>query len=224
MLELQNLEYEILRDKVVRDFSLKVGAGEVVTLFGASGCGKTTILRLISGLIDPRKGKIINKFNKTTYLFQENRLLEWKNALDNVLLVMDEPDEKTVLELFARLGLTEKDALKYPDELSGGMKKRVAMARALVLSPKILFLDEPNSGLDPSSARAFDELVVELRDTLGVTVVMVTHDIDSICTILDRFLILQDKKIAFEGTFEQLMQMPENPLEELLKTRKNGGK
>ena len=123
-----------------------------------------------------------------------------------------------------KVGLSENVALQYPSELSGGMKKRVAMARALVLSPKILFLDEPNSGLDPSSARAFDALVVELRDTLGVTVVMVTHDIDSICTILDRFLILQDKKIAFEGTFEQLMQMPENPLEELLKTRKNGGK
>ena len=138
MLELQNLEYEILRDKVVRDFSLKVGAGEVVTLFGASGCGKTTILRLISGLIDPRKGKIINKFNKTTYLFQENRLLEWKNALDNVLLVMDEPDEKAVLELFARLGLTEKDALKYPDELSGGMRQRVAFVRAIVTKPNLL--------------------------------------------------------------------------------------
>ena len=145
MLELQNLEYEILRDKVVRDFSLKVGAGEVVTLFGASGCGKTTILRLISGLIDPRKGKIINKFNKTTYLFQENRLLEWKNALENVLLVMDEPDEKTVLELFSRLGLTEKDALKYPDELSGGMRQRVAFVRAIVTKPDLLLMDEPFS-------------------------------------------------------------------------------
>ena len=93
-----------------------------------------------------------------------------------------------------------------------------------MLSPRVLFLDEPNSGLDPVSSRQMDALIKELRDSIGVTVVMVTHDADSIFDILDRFLILQDKKIAFEGTFEQLMQMPENPLEELLKTRKNGGK
>ena len=100
------------------------------------------------------------------------------------------------------------------------MKKRVAMARALVLSPKILFLDEPNSGLDPVSARALDELVSELRDTLGITVVMVIHDIDSICNILDRFLILENKKVIFEGNLGELDSLKNNPLEELFKTRK----
>jgi methionine import ATP-binding protein metN len=164
-------------------------------------------------------------------MFQFGALYTSMNVLENIYILLKEysgMSERSMREIamfwLQKVGLSENVALQYPSELSGGMKKRVAMARALVLSPKILFLDEPNSGLDPSSARAFDELVVELRDTLGVTVVMVTHDIDSICTILDRFLILQDKKIAFEGTFEQLMQMPENPLEELLKTRKNGGK
>ena len=99
------------------------------------------------------------------------------------------------------------------------MKKRVAMARALALSPKILFLDEPNSGLDPSSARAFDELIVELRDALGLTVVTVTHDIDTINSILDRFLIIENKKIGFEGNLKELLKLERNPLEELLKTR-----
>ena len=148
MLELKNVEYEILRDKVVRNFNLKVEKGEVVTLFGPSGCGKTTILRLISGLNEPRKGKIFNKFKKMTYFFQENRLLTWKNALENVLLVMDKADQNSVLKLFSKVGLSQKDALKYPNELSGGMRQRVAFVRAVVTKPNLLLMDEPFSGLD----------------------------------------------------------------------------
>ena len=194
MLELQNLEYEILRDKVVRDFSLKVGAGEVVTLFGASGCGKTTILRLISGLIDPRKGKIINKFNKTTYLFQENRLLEWKNALENVVLVMDEPDEKAVLQLFARLGLTEKDALKYPDELSGGM-------RAIVTKPDLLLMDEPFSGLDYDMKEILIDIVTR-RVEEGMSVVLVTHDRMEAARMSSKICFLASKGAVIERELE----------------------
>ena len=201
MLELQNLEYEILRDKVVRDFSLKVGAGEVVTLFGASGCGKTTILRLISGLIDPRKGKIINKFNKTTYLSQENRLLEWKNALENVLLVMDEPDEKTVLELFARLGLTEKDALKYPCELSGGMRQRVAFVRAIVTKPDLLLMDEPFSGLDYDMKEILIDIVTR-RVEEGMSVVLVTHDRMEAARMSSKICFLASKGAVIERELE----------------------
>ena len=201
MLELQNLEYEILRDKVVRDFSLKVGAGEVVTLFGASGCGKTTILRLISGHIDPRKGKINNKFNKTTYLFQENRLLEWKNALENVLLVMDEPDEKAVLELFARLGLTEKDALKYPDELSGGMRQRVAFVRAIVTKPDLLLMDEPFSGLDYDMKEILIDIVTR-RVEDGMSVVLVTHDRMEAARMSSKICFLASKGAVIERELE----------------------
>ena len=201
MLELQNLEYEILRDKVVRDFSLKVGAGEAVTLFGASGCGKTTILRLISGLIDPRKGKIINKFNTTTYLFQENRLLEWKNALKNVLLVMDEPDEKAVLELFARLGLTEKDALKYPDELSGGMRQRVAFVRAIVTKPDLLLMDEPFSGLDYDMKEILIDIVTR-RVEEGMSVVLVTHDRMEAARMSSKICFLASKGAVIERELE----------------------
>ena len=108
----------------------------------------------------------------------------------------------------------------YPSELSGGMKKRAALARALVLSPRVLFLDEPNSGLDPVSSRQMDALIKELRDSIGVTVVMVTHDADSIFDILDRFLIIDNKKIAFEGDIKELEHLENNPLEELFKMRK----
>ncbi|WP_122868088.1 ABC transporter ATP-binding protein [Campylobacter showae] len=234
-------------DRVIHDrLIFHVNEAEIYGLLGGSGTGKSTLMKTMIYLKEPSAGKVemlgrdlwsLDEAARQemklacSVMFQFGALYTSMNVLENIYILLKEysgMSERSMREIamfwLQKVGLSENVALQYPSELSGGMKKRVAMARALVLSPKILFLDEPNSGLDPSSARAFDELVVELRDTLGVTVVMVTHDIDSICTILDRFLILQDKKIAFEGTFEQLMQMPENPLEELLKTRKNGGK
>ena len=234
-------------DRVIHDrLNVHVNEAEIYGLLGGSGTGKSTLMKTMIYLKEPSAGKVemlgrdlwsLDEADRQemklacSVMFQFGALYTSMNVLENIYILLKEysgMSERSMREIamfwLQKVGLSENVALQYPSELSGGMKKRVAMARALVLSPKILFLDEPNSGLDPSSARAFDELVVELRDTLGVTVVMVTHDIDSICTILDRFLILQDKKIAFEGTFEQLMQMPENPLEELLKTRKNGGK
>ncbi|MFC2428563.1 MAG: ABC transporter ATP-binding protein [Campylobacter sp.] len=234
-------------ERVIHDgLNFHVNEAEIYGLLGGSGTGKSTLMKTMIYLKEPSAGKIemlgrdlwsLDEAARQeiklacSVMFQFGALYTSMNVLENIYILLKEysgMSERSMREIamfwLQKVGLSENVALQYPSELSGGMKKRVAMARALVLSPKILFLDEPNSGLDPSSARAFDELVVELRDTLGVTVVMVTHDIDSICTILDRFLILQDKKIAFEGTFEQLMQMPENPLEELLKTRKNGGK
>ena len=234
-------------DRVIHDgLDFHVNEAEIYGLLGGSGTGKSTLMKTMIYLKEPSAGKVemlgrdlwsLDEAARQemklacSVMFQFGALYTSMNVLENIYILLKEysgMSERSMREIamfwLQKVGLSENVALQYPSELSGGMKKRVAMARALVLSPKILFLDEPNSGLDPSSARAFDELVVELRDTLGVTVVMVTHDIDSICTILDRFLILQDKKIAFEGTFEQLMQMPENPLEELLKTRKDGGK
>lgn len=234
-------------DRMIHDgLNFHVNEAEIYGLLGGSGTGKSTLMKTMIYLKEPSAGKVemlgrdlwsLDEAARReirlacSVMFQFGALYTSMNVLENIYILLKEysgMSERSMREIamfwLQKVGLSENVALQYPSELSGGMKKRVAMARALVLSPKILFLDEPNSGLDPSSARAFDELVVELRDTLGVTVVMVTHDIDSICMILDRFLILQDKKIAFEGTFEQLMQMPENPLEELLKTRKNGGK
>ena len=234
-------------DRVIHDgLNFHVNEAEIYGLLGGSGTGKSTLMKTMIYLKEPSAGKVemlgrdlwsLDEAARQemklacSVMFQFGALYTSMNVLENIYILLKEysgMSERSMREIamfwLQKVGLSENVALQYPSELSGGMKKRVAMARALVLSPKILFLDEPNSGLDPSSARAFDELVVELRDTLGVTVVMVTHDIDSICTILDRFLMLQDKKIAFEGTFEQLMKMPENPLEELLKTRKNGGK
>ena len=192
MLELKNVEYEILRDKVVRNFSLNIKSGEVVTLFGPSGCGKTTILRLISGLNEPRKGKIFNKFKKMTYFFQENRLLTWKNALENVLLVMDKPDQNSVLKLFAKVGLSYKDALKYPSELSGGMRQRVAFVRAVVTKPDLLLMDEPFSGLDYDMKEILIDIVSQ-RVSEGMSIILVTHDRMEAVKMSNRIYFLTNK-------------------------------
>ncbi|EHL88695.1 hypothetical protein HMPREF1019_01725 [Campylobacter sp. 10_1_50] len=192
MLELKNVEYEILRDKVVRNFNLKVEKGEVVTLFGPSGCGKTTILRLISGLNEPRKGEIFNKFKKMTYFFQENRLLTWKNALENVLLVMDKADQNSVLKLFAKVGLSQKDALKYPNELSGGMRQRVAFVRAIVTKPDLLLMDEPFSGLDYDMKEILIDIVSQ-RVSEGMSIILVTHDRMEAVKMSNRIYFLANK-------------------------------
>ncbi|MDO5046569.1 ABC transporter ATP-binding protein [Campylobacter sp.] len=219
-----------------------VNEAEIYGLLGGSGTGKSTLMKTMIYLKEPSGGRVEMLGEdlwaaseskrqeirlKCGVMFQFGALYTSMNVLENIYILLKEysnMSEKSMREIamfwLEKVGLSPKAALQYPSELSGGMKKRVAMARSLVLSPKILFLDEPNSGLDPISARALDELVVELRDTLNLTVVMVTHDIDSICNILDRFLILENKKVLFEGNLGELDNLKNNPLEELFKTRK----
>ena len=215
-----------------RNLSFEIERGQILAILGLNGQGKSTLMSCMMGILGLKEGQLSTQA-KFGFLPQSFSVAFDYSVQDIVAMgrvrdisLFSKPSKRDVQICLDALESLEISYLKNKrfNSLSGGQKQLVLFARAIASKSEILFLDEPNSGLDPSSARAFDELVVELRDTLGVTVVMVTHDIDSICTILDRFLILQDKKIAFEGTFEQLMQMPENPLEELLKTRKNGGK
>jgi phospholipid/cholesterol/gamma-HCH transport system ATP-binding protein len=159
-------------------------------------------------------------------MFQFGALFSNMSVLDNIGIMLkeyskfDSSDIDEIAKMWLiKVGLKPNAMSLYPSELSGGMKKRVALARALALSPKVLFLDEPNSGLDPISARAMDRLVCELRDSLGITVVMVTHDIDSIFGILDRFLIVDNKSIVFEGDLKQALEFKDNPLKDLFLMR-----
>jgi phospholipid/cholesterol/gamma-HCH transport system ATP-binding protein len=115
------------------------------------------------------------------------------------------------------VGLPEYAAKLYPAELSGGMRKRAALARALVMDPKLLFLDEPTSGLDPVGAQEFDKLIVKLRDMMGLTVVMITHDLDSIFTIVDRFAVLGDKKVIIEGKLDGILKSKDDFVEKFFK-------
>ena len=229
----------LMQDKV----SFSINDGEIYGLLGGSGSGKTTLLKTMIYLNEPTTGDIyFNGINlwqtpqnkrqaiklQMGVMFQFGALFSSMTVLENIGIMLREYSQLKNAEIdeiaklwLLKVGLDKTSATLYPSQLSGGMKKRVALARALVLSPKVLFLDEPNSGLDPLSSRALDSLICELRDSLVLSVVMVTHDIDSIFNILDRFLILNGHKIAYEGDLNGAKQLENNPLGDLFSMRKN---
>jgi phospholipid/cholesterol/gamma-HCH transport system ATP-binding protein len=206
---------------VINHLSLEVCRGEILGVVGASGGGKSVLLRTILGLIPKRQGTIeifgtdLNRVSgeearaigrRCGILFQQGALFSSLSALENVQFPMREyldiPGELMRQVAIAKLemvGLSVDDANKFPAELSGGMIKRVALARALALDPEIVFLDEPTSGLDPIAAEDFDSLIRTLQQTLGLTVYMNTHDLDSLSTVCDRIAALADGKIIAIG-------------------------
>ncbi|QOG13010.1 ABC transporter ATP-binding protein [Arcobacter sp. FWKO B] len=226
IIEAKNIVTTFGTNIVHNGVSFHINKGEIYGLLGGSGSGKTTLLRQMILLQKPTSGNMIvlDKDISNLTLEEENELrLQWGvlfqfgalfssiSVLENIMFPLKEytklPDffiKKLALLKLQMVGLSKEVATLYPSELSGGMKKRVALARALSLDPKLLFLDEPTSGLDPSSARAFDKLILELRDLLDITIVVVTHDKDTISNVLDRFVILGDKKVQAEGSFESL--------------------
>ncbi len=218
-------------DNLVHDgVSLCVGRGEIYGLMGGSGSGKSTLLRTIIGLLRPQGGAIrvlgLDPWHLDHrqadwlrrhwgVLFQSGALYSSLTVAQNIGLPLREytrlpPDliEEIVHMKIRMVGLPERAAGLHPAQLSGGMVKRAALARALALDPQLLFLDEPTSGLDPVGAEAFDRLIRQLRDSLGLTVMMVTHDLDSIFTIVDRFAVLGDRKVVAEGTLDEVMATP----------------
>jgi phospholipid/cholesterol/gamma-HCH transport system ATP-binding protein len=212
------------RQIVLDHLSLDVRRGEILGLVGASGGGKSVLMRTIIGLI-PRQGGSIEVMGQpiggrtqgaaTTWgiLFQQGALFSSLTVRQNVqfplrenLVLSQELMDEIAIAKLEMVGLRAQDADKYPAELSGGMTKRVALARALALDPPILFLDEPTSGLDPIAAGDFDALIGTLQKTLGLTVFMVTHDLASLTTVCDRVAALADGKIVAIGPMRELLQ------------------
>jgi phospholipid/cholesterol/gamma-HCH transport system ATP-binding protein len=229
------IEVEGLRNvfgsQVVHDgLDLSVFRGEVLGVIGGSGAGKSVMMRSILGLKIPDAGTVRMFGEETTYLSAEQRkrferrfgLLFQDGALFSSLTVAEnvkvplleyyslpQPflDELAVLKI--RLtGLPADAAHKYPSQLSGGMRKRAGLARALALDPEILFLDEPTSGLDPIGAAAFDELIRTLTDALGLTVFLVTHDMDSLYNLCDRVAVLADGRVLIADTIDVVERHP----------------
>ena len=204
---------------VLEDLNVDIKRGEILAIVGASGTGKSVLMRSILGLVRPQAGEI-EAFGETIgphgpsvemekrwgVLFQFGALFSALSVAQNVAVPMREfldlPD--SLVDGLSRLkielvGLRDSDGAKYPSELSGGMIKRAALARALALDPEVLFLDEPTAGLDPIAASAFDALIADLRNTLGLTVVMVTHDLDTLSAITDRIAVIGEKRVLVEG-------------------------
>jgi phospholipid/cholesterol/gamma-HCH transport system ATP-binding protein len=216
------------RQVVIDHLSLDVRRGEILGLVGASGGGKSVLMRTIIGLIPRRSGEIEvmgaaigNGQNGTTQdaagkwgiLFQQGALFSSLTVRQNIqfplrenLVLSQELMDEIANAKLEMVGLTADDGNKFPAELSGGMTKRVALARALALDPAIVFLDEPTSGLDPIAAGDFDALIKTLQQTLGLTVFMVTHDLASLNTVCDRVAALADGKIVAIGPMRDLLQ------------------
>jgi phospholipid/cholesterol/gamma-HCH transport system ATP-binding protein len=223
----QNVCVSFGEKTILDQLDLDVRKGEILGFVGASGAGKSVLLRTILGLAKKTSGTIelfgydldnVTEKQKITVdmrmgvLFQHGALFSALTVAENIMVPMREYldlSPKLMMELaqlkISLVGLEADAANKYPSELSGGMIKRAALARALALDPDIVFLDEPTSGLDPIGAAAFDELISNLRDTLGLTVYMVTHDLDSLFTVCDRIAVLGDKKVILEGTIDDML-------------------
>jgi phospholipid/cholesterol/gamma-HCH transport system ATP-binding protein len=213
---------------VLDHLNLDVRDAEILGVVGASGAGKSVLLRTIIGLLPRRAGAIevlgMDLADATEaerralerrwgVLFQQGALFSSLTVLQNVQFPMRENLEisQRLMDEMARaklemVGLSQQDGNKFPSELSGGMTKRVALARALALDPEIVFLDEPTSGLDPISAGDFDELIRTLQQTLEITVFMVTHDLESLYTACDRIAVLADGKVVAEGPIAAMLE------------------
>ena len=226
LIEIRGLLSQFGEQVIHKDLDLDVVRGEVLGVVGGSGTGKTVLLNSIIGLKEPEGGTIrifghdtsnltaeqsADIERRTGTLFQQGALFSSLSVLDNVaspLIEHTRLPKSTIRELaemkIAMVGLKPESHHQKPSELSGGMRKRVGLARALALDPELLFLDEPTAGLDPIGAAAFDELIRNLSDDLGLTVFMITHDLDSLYAICDKVAVLADKRVVATATVQEL--------------------
>jgi len=228
--------------RVFEGVNLNVTPGEVLAIVGGSGSGKSTLMRQLALLQKPTAGSVtvfgatvsdMESFGANALrrrlgvMFQNGALFGDLTVLENVSVPLQEHTELSLplIEQVAMLkiamaGLEPDAAALYPSQLSGGMRKRAAVARGIALDPEVLFLDEPSSGLDPISADAMDELVLQLKETLGLTVILVTHDMDSLWRVADRILLLSDGKVAALGTIRELVESSNQVAREFFHSRR----
>jgi phospholipid/cholesterol/gamma-HCH transport system ATP-binding protein len=226
IIEVSNLWTKFGRQVVHRDVDLTVYRGEIISLVGGSGSGKTVLLRQMLGLERPARGQVcvfgrtlhegdLNELrelrNRWGVLFQHGALFSALNVFDNVAVPLRELktiDESVIRDLvllkLCMVSIEPRHAYKMPAELSGGMVKRVALARALALEPELLFLDEPTAGLDPDRSESFVQLIQALHRELNLTVVMITHDLDTLVALSDRIAVLADQKLVAVGPVDEV--------------------
>jgi phospholipid/cholesterol/gamma-HCH transport system ATP-binding protein len=239
MIELHNIHKSFGKQVVLNGVEFEVREGETVALMGPSGTGKSVLLKHIIGLIRPDEGTIIVDGKDVAhlkrrelselrshigYVFQNGALFDSMNVFENVRLGITDEDKyadeeycrQRISECIRLVNLPADTVEKYPAELSGGMRKRVGIARAIAGSPKYLLYDEPTSGLDPVNADIIDGLVQRLDDELGVTSVMVTHDVRGAFRVADRLALLSDGKIVMQGTPKEFLESTNSKVREFL--------
>ncbi|MEH6646467.1 ABC transporter ATP-binding protein [Sulfitobacter sp.] len=229
IIRVRNLVTRFGRHTVHDGLDLDVRRGEIIGVVGGSGTGKSVLLRAIVGLLEPNEGQIevfgesVRSTSEAQYralrrrwgvMFQDGALFSSLTVRQNVEAPMREQLDlsddirETLAGIKVRMvGLPENAMMKYPSELSGGMRKRAGFARAIAMDPEIVFLDEPTAGLDPIGAAAFDILIKQLQAALGLTVFLVTHDLDSLHAICDRVAVLADKKVLAVGTMDEMLRV-----------------
>jgi phospholipid/cholesterol/gamma-HCH transport system ATP-binding protein len=224
ILQVEGIVNRFGRQTVHDGVSFSIDAGEIIGIVGGSGSGKSVLLKTILGLRKANAGKVtiagkslasLNPAQRASLLgvlFQQGALFSSMTVAQNIMLPLKEhtalsgKDRARVAQLKIGLaGLPPEAGLKYPSQLSGGMIKRASLARALALDPAILFLDEPTAGLDPVAASEFDQLIVELNKSLGVTVVMVTHDLDTIYELSTRVAVVADKHVLVDAPLHEVI-------------------
>ncbi len=226
VIRVRGLRTKLGGKEIHKDLDLEVERGEILGVVGGSGTGKSVLMRTILGLIRPREGEVevlgkkVDPLDRDTMLtlerrwgvlFQDGALFSSLTVSENVQVPMHEHldlppalAEELALLKIRLAGLKAEDGRKYPSELSGGMRKRAALARALALDPDIVFLDEPTAGLDPVGAAQFDELLQNLSRNLGFTVFLITHDLDTLYAVTDRIAVLADKKVLVTAPIAEL--------------------
>jgi len=227
IIEARNILTQFGSNIIHQDLNFSVKRGEIIGLVGGSGTGKSVLLNTILGLRSPDGGEICihgknralmkendrDKLNNELgVLFQGGALFSSLNVRENIMVPMREhtdlpiPLMRELADMKVNMvGLPPNAATLKPSDLSGGMRKRAGLARSLALDPDILFLDEPTAGLDPVGASAFDELILNLHEAMGLTVIMITHDLDSLFRICDRVAVLVDKKIGINDKLENVL-------------------
>lgn len=239
MIEIKNLHKTFENNSVLKGIDLRINQGETLAIIGPSGCGKSVLLKHIVGLLEPDngcvciEGKNIQNLKKEElyevrklfgFLFQGAALFDSMTIAENIVLSLNENNynysksemDIIVTEKLKLVGL-ENIQHKKPSELSGGMKKRVGLARALVTNPKYILYDEPTTGLDPIMSNSIDDLINHLNNELNVTSIVVTHDMFSVKNVADKVAMIHDGKIYFTGTYKEILESDDNVIQDFVK-------